>query len=378
MHIQSLKLFILVFFISIPTIGQEESSKHSHKSSRIINFPDIPGYKTLKTDLHIHSVFSDGYVWPTIRVQEALRDGLDAISLTEHLEYQPHKEDIPHPDRNRSFKLALSEAKNHNLLVINGAEVTRSMPPGHVNAIFITDANVLLKEKAVDAFQEAKKQDAFMFWNHPNWISQKPDGIAVITDMHKQLIKEGKLNGIEVVNEHTFSEEALQIALDHNLTIMGTSDIHGLIDWEFNVPNGGHRPITLVFAKERTIPALQEGLLNRRTVVWFDNSLIGSSEFLVPLIKESLQVKKVAILREGTFIQTVEIENTSDVDFILQNTSDYTLHRNTNVFTVKAHTSITLEVKTLKIKTEFDLKFKVLNAIIAPKKYAEIQFKIKT
>jgi len=32
------------------------------------------------------------------------------------------------------------------------------------------------------------------------------------------------------------------------LTIIGTSDIHGLIDWQYNVPQGGHRPITLVFA----------------------------------------------------------------------------------------------------------------------------------
>ena len=29
-----------------------------------INFPDIPGYQTLKCDLHIHTVFSDGSVWP--------------------------------------------------------------------------------------------------------------------------------------------------------------------------------------------------------------------------------------------------------------------------------------------------------------------------
>ena len=45
----------------------------------LIEFPDVPGYLTLKCDLHMHTVFSDGSVWPNIRVQEALRDGLDAI-----------------------------------------------------------------------------------------------------------------------------------------------------------------------------------------------------------------------------------------------------------------------------------------------------------
>jgi hypothetical protein len=82
-------LYISVLLLCISINGQQ----HSHKSSRALSFPDIPGYKTLKTDLHIHSVFSDGSVWPDIRVQEALRDNLDVISLTEHLEYQPHIKD---------------------------------------------------------------------------------------------------------------------------------------------------------------------------------------------------------------------------------------------------------------------------------------------
>ena len=30
--------------------------------------------------LHTHSVFSDGHVWPRIRVAEAIRDGLDAMA----------------------------------------------------------------------------------------------------------------------------------------------------------------------------------------------------------------------------------------------------------------------------------------------------------
>ena len=53
-----------------------------------IQVPDLDGYTTLKCDFHMHSVFSDGLVWPTVRVDEAYRDGLDAISLTEHIEYR--------------------------------------------------------------------------------------------------------------------------------------------------------------------------------------------------------------------------------------------------------------------------------------------------
>jgi len=50
-------------------------AQHTH--SRVGVFPKIGDYLTLKVDLHIHTVFSDGSVWPDIRVQEALRDSLD-------------------------------------------------------------------------------------------------------------------------------------------------------------------------------------------------------------------------------------------------------------------------------------------------------------
>lgn len=256
---KSILLFFI--FISASVFAQEN---HSHAIGRKLSFPDIPGYKTLKCDFHQHTVFSDGSVWPDIRVMEALMDGLDAISLTEHLEYQPHKTDIPHPDRNRSYEIAVKEAQNHDLIIVKGSEITRKMPPGHNNAIFINDPNKLLIDDSIAVFREAKSQGAFIFWNHPNWISQRQDGIATLTDVHRLLIREKLLDGIEVVNDQTYSDEALQIALDNNLTIMGTSDIHKLIDWDFKVPQGGHRPITLVFAKERKEESIKEALMNRK------------------------------------------------------------------------------------------------------------------
>ena len=74
---------------------------------------------------------------------KALWDGLDLISITDH-DYQPHKGDIPNPNKNRSFEIANKYAKGKELNVVLGAEITRSMPPGHLNAVFISDANLLL------------------------------------------------------------------------------------------------------------------------------------------------------------------------------------------------------------------------------------------
>ncbi len=371
------KLLIILpaLLVTYSVIAQTE---HSHAFGRSIQFPDIPGYKTLKCDFHIHTVFSDGSVWPDIRVQEAMKDSLDAISLTEHIEYQPHLADVPHPDRNRSYEIAKQLALPYEkLLIVNGSEITRSMPPGHNNAIFIQDANKLQVKDSVEVFREAKRQGAFVFWNHPNWVAQRKSGIAELTDMHRYLIKEGLLHGIEVVNDLTYSDEALQIALEYNLTIMGTSDIHGLVDWQYGIAEGGHRPITLVFAAQKTPEAIKDALFNRRTVAYFNNTLIGREPYLVPLIESSLRVQKAAYQGLASIVDVV-IENVSDTPYILVNESPYTFHANIDVITLMPHTTTTIQVKTLEQLSEFELPFTVLNAVTAPKTHPKITLKVKT
>jgi hypothetical protein len=366
-------IYSLLLILPLSILAQE----HSHVIGRKLKFPDIAGYKTLKCDFHQHTVFSDGSVWPDIRVQEALMDGLDAISLTEHLEYQPHKDDIPHPDRNRSYDIAVKEAQNHDLIIVKGSEITRKMPPGHNNAIFISDPNKLLVDDSIQVFREAKKQGAFIFWNHPNWIAQRKDGMATVTDVHRLLIREKLLDGIEVVNDQTYSDEALQIALDNNLAIMGTSDIHKLIDWDFKVNEGGHRPITLVFAKERNAESIKDALMNRRTVAVFKNLLIGRNEYLVPLVESSLKIVSAKYIGKSNVLAVV-IENRSSTEFMLQNQTGFTLHNNNDVVTLNAGEKTTIEVKTIERKPEVSLKFMVLNAVNAPNKHPSITFTSKT
>lgn len=369
-------LILISLLISIPQFSQHQNGFYPGRS---ISFPDILGYKTLITDLHMHTVLSDGFVWPSVRVDEAVRDGIDVISITDHIEYQPHSHDIPHPDRNRPFEIAKKAADGKDLIVINGAEVTRNMPPGHANAIFLSDVNKLNINDSVQAFREAKKQGAFIFWNHPNWIAQYPDGVAKLTDLHKDLINDGMLNGIEVVNDVTYSDEALQIALDYNLTILGTSDIHGLVDWQYDVPDGGHRPVTLVFAKEKTEEGLKEALFAGRTVVFFNNLLIGKPEYLIPLIEAGLETD-TAKYRETwagtTKVATFILKNKSDAPLILENRSQYELHLHSGLVVVDPNSAIELQVKTMESINKFEMRFSVLNAITAPKTHPEISFKV--
>ncbi len=385
---------LIIFFLFNITLYAQTEKKYERK----LFFPDLDNYKTLLTDFHQHTVFSDGLVWPTIRVEEAVKDGLDAISLTDHLEYQPFSKDIPNPDRNRVYKVAkdftdrVNKTADKKLIIINGQEITRSMPPGHLNAIFLDDANKLLHpDDSLKGIEEANKQNAFVFWNHPGWPAQRSDGIAKLDEFHRYLIDKNLLHGIEVVNELYYSEEALDIALKNNLTIMGTSDIHGLIDWLFKVPddNGsenknlpGHRPITMVFAKSKDKKSIKEALFEGRTAVFYNEMLIGKEEYLKPLIEKCLVINNVNNLNLGysedgeSSIKKIEIENISDAPFFLKNLSDFTFETNSDIITIYPNSKHTIAVRT-RGNSLGELKFEVLNGIIAPKKYAKISLIVK-
>ncbi|TFG78880.1 MAG: PHP domain-containing protein [Flavobacteriales bacterium] len=367
------KIFqILVLLLSsIVCYGQN----HSHQGKMALSYPNIPGYLSLKADLHQHTVFSDGNVWPSIRVQESLRENLDAISLTEHLEYQPHIEDIPHPDRNRAYHLALEEAQDHDLLIVPGSEITRSEPVGHSNAVFISDANKILNDAPETAFSEAKKQRAFVFWNHPAWHAQSPTGTPIMSDFQKERIKNGELHGIEVINSLDYAEESLALALEYDLTIMGTSDIHGLIAWDYT-EKGNHRPITLVFAKERTLPSLREALFAGRTAAIFNDLMVGRAEYLEPLIKASVEVLSASYI-EDTAVLELELKNICSSDLLFENQMPYTFYSKAPIFKIKAGETVVLRIKTLDILTELNLRLAALGAYTAPKQHPVISWKVK-
>lgn len=369
-------------------LGHGSATVPVAEDARKIEFPDPEGYVTLVFDPHTHSVFSDGHVWPRIRIEEALRDGLDAIAITEHLEYQPHLADIPHPDRNRAHAEAAAAAAGTDLMVIAGSEITREAPAGHINAIFIDDANALLRAEtpadpsdvrgyyvqanrwpAQEAVQAANDQGAFVFWNHPYWGRGFANGIPEIPEFHVANAAQGLLHGVEIANGDDYSEETFQIALDHGLTLIGVSDVHDLIDWDYRPEAGGHRPVTLVFAEARNERALREALFAGRTVVWFKNLLVGRAEHLAPLLAASLSIESAAYPADSEVL-SVTLRNRTDADLELLNTSDLTFFDHADLIEVPAHSSLALRVKTPARVARIELGFQVLNALTAPKQPA--------
>ncbi|MEQ8860725.1 MAG: Sb-PDE family phosphodiesterase [Pseudomonadales bacterium] len=384
-------VLLLLATASAVCLGHGTADLPAAAEARRIEFPDTDRYLTLVLDPHTHSVFSDGHVWPRIRIGEALLDGLDAIAITEHLEYQPHLADIPHPDRNRAYAEAVSAAAGTDLMVIAGSEITREAPAGHINAIFIDDANALFRAETPEdpadvrsyyvqagewpaqaAVQAANDQGAFVFWNHPYWSRDFANGIPVIPEFHVGNARNGLLHGVEIANGDDYSEETFRIALDHDLTLIGVSDVHELIDWDYPPHAGGHRPVTLVFAEARTPEALRAALFDGRTVVWFKNLLIGRSEHLNPLLAASLSIEAAAY--EGNAqVLTVALRNRSDADLQLMNRGALTFFDDADLIEVAAHSVRKLRVKTGVRVPRIELDFDVVNALIAPKQPAAIR-----
>ncbi len=282
-----------------------------------INIPDVPGYVTLKCDFHIHTVFSDGYVWPTVRAEEAWREGLDAIAITDHIEYQPHKTDV-NTNHNRSFEIARGKGNDLDLLVIKGSEITHQMPPGHLNAIFLTNSTAVATSDWREQLRIAHEQGAFIFWNHPGWDAQLKSNNVVWYDEHTWLRERGFLQGIEVVNERNYYPEAHRWAIEKKLTMLSNSDIHAPLNMDFNVHENDHRPLTLVFATERSQSAIKEALFARRTVVYSGDKLIGEVQFLKPIFERSVKFVKPAIKMTSKDRYYLQIANASDITYELE------------------------------------------------------------
>lgn len=280
----------------------EVTEMEQSRVRREIRIPNVDCYKVLKCDFHTHTVFSDGKVWPDTRVMEAWQEGLDAVAITDHIEYLPHKEIIK-ADLNESYKIAKKAADASGFIVIKGTEITRSKPLGHLNALFINDVMPMDVEDPLKAIDEAVRQGAFIMWNHPGW----PDDKSTFYPVHEELIKAGKIHGLEVFNHMEYYPACFDWAMEHNLAFMANTDSHDPISNNYGRENQ-MRPMTLVLAKERSEASIKEALFAKRTMAFFNGELAGKPEHLKGLLKASL---KIRVINE----KLVEVTNISDITY---------------------------------------------------------------
>lgn len=346
------------------------------KQRKIIDIPSVNGLQVLKCDFHMHTVFTDGHVWPNVRVQEAWKEGLDAISFTEHVEYTPHKDDVK-PGNLRSYELAKNLAAEQNLLLIKGTEVTRNTPPGHFNALFIQDDKNLVADRASEldnqAIQAVVDQKAFIFWNHPGWKATQIEGSYEWIPFVDKMFKEKNLHGIEVVNGFGFHKKALDWALDRNLTIIGNTDIHNLIAHDYDIEREGvHRTMTLVLAKDRSAAAIRAALESGNTVAWSSNYLFGKEAHVRDLFH--------ACVTMGPAFHTKSNGNKADSKYYeLKNDSD--LYFELELVEGKATKKVVLRPKSSQIVVadagQQKLTYEVLSTYVRSDKHLSVELSLK-
>ncbi len=290
---------VLLLAMLLPLAAQQEMVRR-HRP-----MPRAGQYLVLKADLHMHTVFSDGQVWPVTRVMEAWREDLDALSITDHDDYRPNEKDV-NMDLSRPYEIARPIAEGLGLLIVPGVEITKG--DIHFNALFVKDHNAFRGKELLAALAEARQQGAFSFWNHPGWRGRAEWWPVIATAYSDRLFQ-----GIELLNGPVYYEEARPWIGQYGLTVMGNSDIHNA-----SLP-GEPRTMNLVLARERSLESIREALHAGRTIAWDgDRRLIGRREWIELLVRSYLQAPAQIRFTPGFWYNGLPLRNDSALAFELK------------------------------------------------------------
>ena len=287
-----------------------------------IHLPQVDGMNFYKADLHIHSIYSDGDVTPDMRVLEAWYDGLDAIAITDHMEYRRiEREMFEYMDKyiredlrkdgpvntnimrqgpdakgilvdfNVAYNSAARKARDYGLLAIRGVEVTRKHN-GDYNAIFTTDNNALYDPDLAQTLRNARAQGAFIFHNHPDYDKNTSN---TLTNVANGLYELGLIDGVEVANGRKTWAYLYSHAVEGGYTPMANSDAHEFIYWKYGRPYDydipRYRNMNLILAKALTVNDLRDALKAGNSIAYSNNNLVGKSKLLKALFTASVEFK---------------------------------------------------------------------------------------
>lgn len=336
--------------------------------------PNVNGYKVLKSDLHAHTIFSDGSVTPEYRVREAWVDGLDVLAITEHIEYRPHEgvmtsylkgffQGEPNKpngkilsDLNVSNSRAVAAAVGYGITIIPGAEITRDQNKiGHYNALFVKDVNTIYDPDPAVSMKKAREQGALIMHNHPGWIRKNVDMI----EFEKQVYGENLIDGIEIMNGTEFYPPIITRAQEKNFFMAANTDIHGTTTMDY-VVGGQQRNMTLILAKENTLPAIKDALKARRTLAYSFGTVAGEEQLIKDFFMACVKFETFRV--DGNGKRTMRMTNNSSVPFILKFGG--------NPVQLRPFTS-----RNVSVAKDAELKFTVENMWIPGEKHPEIKLR---
>ena len=382
----------LVLLVSLPLVAQTyyidsknpEILRHAelvdvHRTE--IFLPMVNGYNVYKADLHTHTLYSDGSVMPSFRVQEAWRQGLDIIAITDHLESRRTEEVMvkylekyisdeypeavntfialePTPvgsimvDLNFGVRAVQKEAEKYGLVVIPGGEISRcGATIGHFNALFIEDCNLIYDPDPLTSIRNAKAQNALVMHNHPGYRRTNID----YSEVEKQAYAEGLIDGVEVMNGSSFYPGVIDRVHEKGLFIAACTDVHGA-----NKYDAFERPMTLIFAKDKSLESIREALEARRTLAMGFNTLSGDEQLLKDFFKAGV---KIEVIRKSASGTELLLTNTTPITYLIR-------QEGVNQKRITPSTSIIFKVG----KGQTTLSFEVLNLFCGADKHPIIEY----
>lgn len=317
-----------------PCILRHAELEDLHRTE--IFLPKVNGYNVYKADLHTHTLYSDGSVMPSFRVQEAWQQGLDIIAITDHLESRRTEEVMvkylekyvsdeypeavntfialePTPvgsimvDLNFGVRAVQKAAEKYGLTVIPGGEISRcGATIGHFNALFIEDLNLIYDPDPLTSIRNAKAQNALVMHNHPGYRRTNID----YSQVEKQAYAEGLIDGVEVMNGSSFYPGIIDRVQERGLFIAACTDVHGA-----NKYDAFQRPMTLILAKDKSLESIREALEARRTLAMGFNTLSGDEQLLKDFFKAGV---KVEVIRKSVSGAELMLTNTTPITYIIR------------------------------------------------------------
>ena len=346
-----MKRLLIILIVALTAISAASAQPKIPSRQRLIDsnplrkniiIPQVNGYNCYKAELHCHTIYSDGQVTPSWRVQEAWLDGLDILAITDHLEVRryeptilehlrkynpdgkPHKyvyagsakvpvnDDPVMSDFNVSYREAEKAAQKYPIHVIKATEISRTKATGSdFNALFVKDIDAIYDKDHYQVLRNARKQGCFIIHNHP--LIRRAD--ATMTEFEEKAMAEGLFDGIEVVNGVTFYPEIVRRAIENKLFMAATSDAHIPVAATMNQQDGIFRTMTLIFAKENTEKGIKEALKARRTLGYSGGHIIGEEQLLKDLFNASVKVQIINEDKKGG--RTYLLSNNSSLAYTL-------------------------------------------------------------
>ena len=317
---------------------------HTRNQRTEIVIPKVNGFNVYKADFHTHTIFSDGEVTPALRVEEAWRDGLDIIGITDHMEYRRTerliykymkgyiREDLRGEDKavntnvlntdpdqrgllvdfNVSYDSAKKKGDELGIMVVRGVEITRGKL-GDYNAIFTKDNNTIYDPDLETSIRNARAQGAFIMHNHPQYTKETASTMPKhCEDFHAK----GLIDGMEVANAYQIFSSLINYCVDNGYAPMSSSDVHTLTSLYY--PDAGKeyfRNMTLVFAKKCDEKSIHKALDDRRTIAYRNNLMIGSEKLLTDLFNACISAE---VIEESGNTMKVKFTNHSSLPFSLR------------------------------------------------------------